>query len=135
MANTLYTAGADLMAGIETEDFRWLVAKSGYTPDADGDEFVADVSNEMSGTGYSRQLIDTPTRTPGTLEVVYDAADPDFGSVVAGETGSWLILYLHVTNDADSRLVCALQMSVPTHGGPYVINLSTAGIATLTQGA
>lgn len=133
MANVLYTAGGDLLALIETGDFRWLVAQGGYTPDADADEFVADVTNEMTAAGYSRQNISTPTRTPITGALEYNADDPAFGSAAAGQTGAWLILFLHVTNDADSRLVCALGMSKPTTGGAYTPSLDSLGFASLAQ--
>lgn len=133
MADVLYTSGGDLLALLTTGTFRWMVAQASYVPDADAHVHVSDVTGELTAVGYSRQAISTPTRTPGTGVIVYDAVDPAFGSAAAGQTGTWLILFLFVTNDADSRLVCALGMSKPTTGGAYTPTLDPNGFASIAQ--
>ncbi len=57
MASLIFNKALDAVAkgGIDfdTDDFACMLVTSGYTPNQDTHEFRDDVTNEVSGTGYS----------------------------------------------------------------------------------
>lgn len=141
MADLLYNRGADELATFTTSTYKFLLLKgSGYTPDRDHD-YVADLtpaSNEVTVGGYARVTASTKTRTiDDTLDrITYDCDDPAFGTLVAGETVSAMVLFRFVTNDADSILVAYYDLTdTATNGTAFTVQLSTAGVAYVDQGA
>lgn len=141
MANVVYnTAKERLMKATfnwETVDLRVLLITNGYTVDAD-DIFVDALtpgSNELSGTGYARLVLaskavtkdDTNDRAEG------DAADVLWTGIDAG-TAQAAILFVQVTNDADSWLVCYIDTGgfpITTNGGDLTIQWNAEGILQL----
>lgn len=141
MADGVYNRGLDELAAFTTNTYKMLLLKgSGYTFNKDHD-FVADLtpaSNEVAGSGYSRQTLGSKTRTIDDTNdrITYDAADPAFGSIVAGETVSAMVLFRFVTNDADSILIGFYDLTdTPTDGNPFSVVLGTAGLLYNDQGA
>lgn len=148
MAITLYNTGLDLLGGDPDNwsnggDFRALLLQgSGYTPNRD-DVFVDDLvpgSNEVTGAGYSREVLASLTRTPtpASDRIIYGAADPNFGSIAAGETVTAMVIFLQVTNDADSLLVGWFQISPSVDSGdivPFVVNFNPTGVFYTDQGS
>lgn len=106
----IYTRSRDRLSAIATADFRWLLVKgTGYVADPDHD-FVADLtpaSNEVNVSGYSRLALTNGTRTVNDTQnrIDYRTDNPNWGTLAAGNQVTGLILYEHVTNDADSPLV------------------------------
>lgn len=141
MADGVYNRGLDEMATFTSNSFKVLLLKgSGYTFNKDHD-FVADLtpaSNEIAGSGYSRQTLASKTRTIDDTNdrITYDAADPAFGSIVTGETVSAMVLYRFVTNDSDSILVAYYDLpDTPTDGNPFTVILGSSGLLYNDQGA
>lgn len=131
MATTIYTRGRDELRDFGSDTFRALLVTASYTPNVDHD-FVADVSaNELAGSGYSRPTLASKSRTIDDTNnrIVYDAADPSFGTIVAGETARYMIVYRFVTDDSDSILVACYDIgSQATNGAPFVVTLSSDGL-------
>lgn len=140
MATVIYNRGLDELADWGTNTFKFMLVKSGYTPNKDHD-YVADVtpgSNEITAAGYSRQTAGTKTRTIDDTNdrITYDCADVDFGTPAAGETVVGMILYREVTNDADSILICYYDLgSIPLTGSSFIVLTGTNGVMYLDQGA
>lgn len=119
-------------------DIRLLLITNGYTVDAD-DVFVNDltpVSNELSGTGYTRKTLvskstsqdDVNNRAEGTADNV------SFTGINAG-TAAACVLFVQVTNDTDSWLICFIDTGgfpVTTNGGDLTIQWNAEGIIQLT---
>lgn len=104
------------------DDIRVLVTTPDYVPDPDH-EFVADITDELSGTGYSRLSLTgrIVTPDPGENRALYQAADASWANINAGTAGK-AIVYKHVTNDADSPvLVCVELEEFLTDGGDWSI--------------
>lgn len=85
------------------------------------DVIVTDGNTELSDTSYSRQVLSvqgtvTVVTTSGDSELRMDA-DVDFGSLSGGETIEGALLYLHVTNDSDSRPVAMYDVTGTTTNG------------------
>lgn len=136
----LYNTGLDALATIASADLRWLLlAGTGYTFDRDH-AVVADLTpgtNELSVAGYTRETLTGGTRTVNdTLErIEYTADNPDFGSLTTGQTITACVLYLHVTNDADSPLVAYYEVT-PLDAAvidPYVVYFTAGLLAYLDE--
>lgn len=65
---------------------------SGYTPDQDTHDYLNDITNEVSGGGYSRQTLTgkTTTYTGATNKHVLDASDVTFSSATFTMRTLWL---------------------------------------------
>lgn len=131
-----YNQGLDLLSTWVSGDFRWLLLTGGsFNED---DNFVADVLGgfEVSVLGYNRVAVDTPTRTVNdTLDrIEYGSDNVDFGTLAAGEDVTAAVLFLHVTNDADSIPVGwqSLTATATDAYDPWVLYLA-GGIVAYTQ--
>lgn len=129
---TSYVPGCALLpTDFTSASYRALLVAAPFVPDPLTQEFVADVAaDELGGAGYSRQVLAGKTITPSVADniVTFDCNDPNFGSVVAGETATYMIVFRFVTNDADSELVCALNVDRTTDGSPVIITIPATGI-------
>lgn len=133
-----YNQGLDLLRNWMTGDFRWLLLTGGAF-NAD-DNFVADVLDgfEVTVGGYAREASSTPTRTVNDTSnrIEYGAADISFGSLAAGENVTAAVLYLHVTNDADSVPVGwqSLTATATDAYDPWILYLAGGLVAYTAQG-
>lgn len=134
MATGVYNRGKALLLNggldLDTQDIRVLLVSASYTFNPDHN-FVADITNELSGTGYVRKELanETVTEDDTNDRAVFDADDvvwtgADFGSP------AMFIVYRQVTNDADSPLICCGDISpvVATNGGDFTLAFSANGI-------
>lgn len=111
----------------EDADLRALLLNDDAAPTW-ADIFVDDVDADvLVGSGYTGPvtlagLVRTVGSTPD--EILYSFDAPDFGTIVAGETALWLVVYEHVTNAADSPLVVSMKLGttgIPTDGTPMIL--------------
>lgn len=119
-ANSTLDWGADTI--------RALLVDSSYVYDPD-DNFVSDVSGELTDGSYSRQTLGNKGVTEDdTNDRAYVTADPvDFGALT-NETVAALILFKNVTNDADSPLISF-------HDGGFPVVANGAGFVVRGEGA
>lgn len=95
----------DLDDGGATYTVLLLQSSESYDPD---DVYVADLANEISVSGYSRQTLsgrvvaqdDTNDRAD------FSGNNVTFTALVAGQTIGAAVIFKFVTNDSDSLLVC-----------------------------
>lgn len=134
MADLIYNRGLDELRDWQTASYKALLLKgSGYTPNKDHD-YVANLtpaSNETALAGYARVTLSGMVRTvDDTLDrVTYDCADLAFGSIAVGDTISAMVVYLFVTNDADSILVGYHDLvDTATDGAPFTYQVNAAGL-------
>jgi hypothetical protein len=130
MANVIYNNfKKELLGGnidLDSDSIKVALVSSSYTPDADQHDFFNDVTNEVSGTGYSAggEALVNPSLTIDTDNdrVKFDADDVAWesstitarGAVVYKSTGdastSPLMLYLDFgTNRVSSNSTFTLQ--------------------------
>lgn len=134
--NTYYNRGLDeLHDDWATGDFIWLLAQNAYTPDPDHD-YISSVTNEVSVGSYARVVPASPTRViSDTTDLIeYRCSNVDFGDLENTQSARWLILARVVTNDADSPLICALDLGdVVTLGNDFIVYLHPSGFAASRQ--
>lgn len=131
---------------LSSASLKTALMKNGYTPNAD-DNFMSGISsNECDATNYAggfsgagRKAISSPTVTEDDTndKAVYDAADPSTWSALGGAANNTLrhvVVWLPVTNDADSPVLFALDFGSDktTNGGDFTVQWATGGIATVS---
>lgn len=93
-----------------------------YDPD---DNFVADISGELTDGSYSRQTLGNKgvTEDDTNDEAVMTADPVDFGALT-NETPAGIVLFKFVTNDADSPLISFSDagFGATANGAGYVVN-------------
>jgi hypothetical protein len=110
---------------VGTTDIRVLLVESGYTFDKAHND-VDDITNECTGTGYSRKAL--TSMTAGVLSNVAEMkaaavtwTGADFG------TPAGAVIYKYNASDADARLLCFCdQNDLITNGGDYTLEFNSA---------
>lgn len=97
-----------------------LIVSGGFTFNK-GNQFVSQISGEVSGTGYERKTlsgksIDLLTGTPDKIQ--FKASDLEYTNIdVSPDDLESVVVYLEVTNDADSILICNTNIpNISTNG-------------------
>lgn len=136
MANAGYNFAAkkfiDGALNWASADLRLLLVDAGYTFNKDHD-FVDDVvADELSGTGYARKTL---AGEATSLDNVNDRAEGDANDVtwtgIDAGTAKAAIIFVQVTNDADSYLVCYIDTGgfpITTNGGDLSIQFNAEGV-------
>lgn len=135
MANAVYNNAKKLIGDgtIDWDDgaatFRLLLVNTSYTVNIDTHIYVADITpltNELSGTGYSRK--DLTTRTV-VVDNANDRADYKADNVtwvgINAGTAAGAIVYKFVSADADSPLICYIDFAdTVTNGGDFTLKFN-----------
>jgi hypothetical protein len=109
MASKLYLKGrAALHAGdidLAGATIVAILCSSSYTPNQDTDEFVDDLTNELTGGGYARvTLTGKAISTDAGTNVTKWTADPIVFPALTG-TFRYMVLAVNSGSDATSRLI------------------------------
>lgn len=141
MSAALFNRGARVLGDGTTvwtsASIRALLLKgSGYTFDPDHD-FVSDLtpgSNEVTVSGYSRQTLSgkSITTSDAADRVIYDADDPLFAALAAGETITGMVLFDNAGGADSARVLLAYYpvnapSGVATTGGDFSAVFSSDG--------
>lgn len=124
------TAGQSL----EAEDNNILLVSDSYTPNFDTHDFRDDITNEVTGTGWSSggvALTSTEiTLSSGTL--TFDAGDTSAGSTTLSNVMAD-VLYTTVGAAGTDQLVLLQDFvtAVSTSNGTFAIQQNASGILTL----
>jgi hypothetical protein len=145
MASGWYTSGlADVTSGtidLDTDTIKLILVTSSYTPDADHD-FASDLTNELSGTGYTGGYAGSGRKTisgaawstdTGNNRIEFTFSAVTWTAINAGNP-KYAILVKEITNDAASRLIAFLDLgTVVTNGSDMVLTPNaTAGALQIT---
>jgi len=126
-----------LVEGVNSgsDSFVMGLVTSSYTFSA-GHSTISDITNEVSGNGYSRQTLASVTSSHSSGTYTFDFADPVFtastGSIVARR---WFIFDDTVAGDP---LVCSGLIDnadadvTTTDGNTLTFNINASGLYTLT---
>lgn len=142
MASGLYNRGKfELGTGgtvWTTSDIRVLLVGTSFTFDPDHN-VVGDISGEISTDNYARQAIGSPAVTENDTNdrVEYDLDDVLFESLGPGSGGPTvrgIVIYRHVTNDADSPLLghCEFAEDRTVNGENFTAQIPAAGAFQLS---
>ena len=118
----------------EAEDNRVLMVTDTYTPDFNAHDFYADITNEVTGTGYTAggELLTTTEITLSGGVLTFDAADVAWTtSTIANAMAA--VLKTTVSGSATDQLILLSDFVTPasSSGGTFTIQWSASGIATV----
>lgn len=120
---------------LDTDTIKVALVTSSYTPDQDVHEDFADVTNEVSGTGYTAggaALASKAVSIDDTdNEGVFDAADVTWASSTITARGA--VIYKDTGTPATSLLVCYLDFGSDqsSSSGDFTIQWNSEGILNL----
>lgn len=119
------------LASFASGDFRLIAVMANSTADVDEDaQFVSNISvlDEFNGSGYSRAVLAGKSVTqddPNDL-AYFDATNVSWSSLGPGTRQiKGFVLYQHVTNDSDSRVIGYYDGSIlPANGNGGTFNVA-----------
>lgn len=119
-----------------TDTIKVALCTATYTPNQDTHAYFSDITNEITGTGYSAGgvTISTPTVTydSATNEIRLDAADPSWAA--ASFTARYAIWYKSTGVAGTSPLVGYMDFGADqtVSSGTFTITLNASGAFKLT---
>lgn len=139
MADTIYNSfKRDIMNGgidLDTDTIKVALVTSTYTVDQDAHDNFDDITNEVSGTGYSAggaTLASVTVAVDNTdNEGVFDAADVTWSTSTITARGA--VVYKSTGTASTSKLICFLDFSTDktSTAGDFVIQWGAEGILNL----
>lgn len=139
MADVIYNSfKKKIMDGsidLDTDTIKVALVTSSYTPNQDLHDFFDDVTNEVSGTGYSaggaslanKAVTQDNTNNKG----VFDADDVTWSTSTITARGA--VLYKSTGTPSTSALICYIDFGSDksSAGGNFTIQWNASGILTL----
>ncbi len=125
------------VASLEAEDHKLALVTDTHTPDFTLHDFAADLTNEITGGNYARDVVTTTevTLATGTLtydfaDVVYDNAGANNVTIVDAMAG---VLIDIVTTDADSPLIGLWDFvtAASCTNSTFTVQINASGAFTL----
>lgn len=118
---------------LEAEDNKILLVTDTYTPAFDTHDFRNDVTNEVSGTGYTAggKAYTSTEITLSSGVLTYDAADVSWTSSTITARGS--VLYRDTTVSTTDELYMAhtFGSDIASTAGTFTVAWNASGILTL----
>lgn len=118
----------------DTNTIRVMLCTSSYTPDQDAHEYKDDITNEITGTGYTAKgaalASKTNTYTAATNTVKLDAADVSWSSSTI--TARYAIVYRDTGTNSTSPLIGYVDFgeNVSSYQGTFTITWNASGVAS-----
>lgn len=130
------TSGEAPLVDYLSDTIKIALCTSSYTPNQDTHDFFDDITNEISGTGYTAGGATLGSKTldyTGATNVVkFDAADPSWTTSTL--TARYAVIYKDTGTASTSPLLWYIDFGadVSTTAGTFLITFDAAGIATIT---
>lgn len=120
----------------DTDTVKVALATSSYTPNQDTHDYFNDITNEVTGTGYTAGgatlASKTVTYTAGTNTQAFDAADTSWTSSTI--TARYAIIYVDTGTASTSPLIGYVDFGadVVSSSGTFTIQWSASGLFTIS---
>lgn len=120
---------------VSSDTLKVMLCTSTYTPSQASHQYKSDVTNEVSGTGYTAAGASLSSVTHAITSHVWalDAADTSWTSSTI--TARYAVVYDSTpSTDATRPLICYIDFGadVSSSGGTFQITWDSSGIATIT---
>ena len=132
-----FNALADKTIDLNSDTIKVALATSAYTPDQDAHDFFNDVTNEVTGTGYTAggATLGSPTfsYTGASNTFAFDGADVSWPTSTI--TARYAIVYDSTPGTAATNPLIGyvdFGADVSTTAGTFTITWDAAGIFTVT---
>lgn len=116
---------------VEAEDLKGGMVTNTHTPDFNVHDFYADITNEVTGTGYTAggNVITTTEVTISGGVLTYDAADASWASSTIANARAEFGYHDVVTDEL--LFMSAFAADASSSGGTFTIQRSASGIFTV----
>lgn len=119
---------------LEAEDNKVALVTDTYTPNFDTHDFFNDLTNEVTGTGYTSggQAFTSTEVTLASGVLTWDFADPSWtSSTIANAMAA--VTYTNVGSTATDQLLLLLDFvtAVSTSAGTLLVAINASGAMTL----
>lgn len=120
----------------DSDTVKVMLCTSSYTPNQDTHRYKSDVTNEITGTGYTAGGVTlaskTVTYTGGSNTLTLDCADPQWTSSTL--TARYAVFYGSTGTDSTSPLICYWDFGadVSSSAGTFTLTIDATGLLTLT---
>lgn len=120
----------------DTDTIKVALTTSTYTPNQDTHDYFNDITNEVTGTGYTAGgatlASKTVTYTSGTNTQAFDAADVTWSASTI--TARYAIIYDSTGTSSTSALIGYVDFGadVISSGGDFTIQWNASGIFTIS---
>jgi hypothetical protein len=134
----MYTKGAQALAAKKVDFVNDTIVcallDATYTPDQDGDEFLSDLTGELSGGSYARATLTGKTSTTDAGVVTLDCADVTFATFTADPGPRYAVFAVSTGVAGTSNLLCWMDFETATAvaAQPGTITIPAEGLITLT---
>jgi hypothetical protein len=121
---------------LDTDTIKVALCTSTYTPAQDTHDYFNDITNEVTGTGYTAGgatlASKTVTYTAGTNVFKFDAADTAWTTSTI--TARYAIVYGSTGTASTSPLICYIDFgeNITSTEGTFTIQWDAGGIFTVT---
>lgn len=122
---------------LDTDTIKVALVTNSYTPDQDAHDFFDDVTNEVSGTGYTAGgatlANKTVTADNTDNEGVFDADNVTWTTATI-TSARYAIVYKSTGTAATSPLIAAIDLGqdYSTSGGDFTLTWNSEGIINIT---
>lgn len=123
----------------DTDTIKVALCTSSYTPNQDTHNFFDDITNEVTGTGYTAGgatlASKTVTYTSGTNTLTLDCADPSWSSSTI--TARYAVFYKSTGTASTSPLICYWNFGADavSTAATFTLQINASGLLTLTTPA
>ena len=120
----------------DSDTIKIMLCTSSYTPDQDAHDYKDDITNEVSGTGYTAggaTLANAAvTYTGATNTVKLDADDVTWSSSTI--TARYAVIYVDTGTPSTSALIAYIDFGedISSSSSNFVITFNASGIITCT---
>lgn len=125
---------ADVPIDYLSDTIKCALCTSTYTPNQSTHEFFSDVTNEITGTGYTAGGVTLTTKTCAASSLVtsLDADDPTW--TTATFTARYAVFYKSTGTSTTSPLIGYVDFGADqtVSAGTFTIQLNASGLAQLT---
>ena len=126
---------ANKLANLETDTIKVMLCTSTYTPDQNAHDYKDDVTNEVSGTGYTAggATIANNTITISTTTTKFDGDDAAWASSTI--TARYAVIYDSTpATDAARPLIAYVDFgeNKSSENGTFQLTWNASGIFTIT---
>lgn len=133
----VFTAAFNKEIDFAADTIKVALATSAYTPDQDAHDYFDDITNEVTGTGYTAggATLGTPTVTYTGATNVLKLDGADVSWTTSTITARYAIIYDSTPGTAATNPLIAyvdFGADVSTTAGTFQITWDAAGIATVT---
>lgn len=141
MPQATYWYGKGRLKNIDwvNDTIKLMLTTSGFTPNQDTDEYISDVTSEVSGTGYPAGgfILTNKIKTydGATNTVKYDADDIEVSN--ANFTARWGVIYKDTGNQATSPVIAYIDFGgdIVAADVPFLVRWNADGILAETLAA